>query len=83
MFPTRVRTTAPVVASQIFAVLSQLPVMTREPSALNDAEASPAICPLNDKNSALVLASQTFEVWSTLLVKTCDPSGWNDTEVTG
>jgi hypothetical protein len=36
--PLRVRTSAPLRASQIFAVLSSPPVTIRDPSGLNDAE---------------------------------------------
>ena len=36
--PLSVRTSAPVLASQTFAVLSSLAVTIREPSGLNDAE---------------------------------------------
>ena len=46
MCPLSVRTSAPLVASQTFAVLSSLPVTIREPSGLNDAESTEAGVPL-------------------------------------
>ena len=44
--PLSVRTSAPLRASQTFAVLSALPVTIREPSGLNDAEMTRAGVPL-------------------------------------
>ena len=82
MCPLRVRTSAPLLASHTFAVLSQLPVTTREPSGLNDAEVTQLVCPLRVRTSAPLLASQTFAVLSQLPVTTREPSGLNDAEVT-
>ena len=62
--PLSVRTSAPLLASQTFAVLSQLAVTTRDPSGLNDAESTLAVCPLSVRTSAPLLASQTFAVLS-------------------
>ena len=66
MCPLSVRTSAPLLASQTFAVLSALPVTIREPSGLNDAELTRPVCPLSVRTSAPLLASQTFAVWSSL-----------------
>ena len=51
-------------ASQTFAVPSRLKVTTREPSGLNDAEVTSAVCPLSVRTSAPLRASQTFAVSS-------------------
>ena len=66
MCPLSVRTTAPLLASQTFAVLSSLPVTIREPSGLNDAEVTGPVCPLSVRTSAPLRASQTFAVLSSL-----------------
>ena len=62
--PLSVRTSAPVFASQTFAVLSSLAVTTRDPSGLNDAEQTGPVCPLRVRTSAPVFASHTFAVLS-------------------
>jgi transposase len=54
----------------LFAVLSLLPVTTRNPSGLNDAEVTPRMCPLSVRTSAPLRASQTFAVLSQLAVTT-------------
>ena len=82
MCPLRVRTSAPVVASHTFAVSSRLAVTIRDPSGLNDAEATASACPLRVRSSAPVVASQTFAVPSPLAVTIRDPSGLNDAEWT-
>ena len=69
-------------ASQTFAVLSQLPVTTRDPSGLNDAESTQPVCPLSVRTSAPLVASQTFAVLSPLAVTIRVPSGLNDAELT-
>ena len=58
------RTSAPLFASQTFAVPSLLPVTTRDPSGLNDAEETGPVCPLSVRTSAPLFASQTFAVRS-------------------
>ena len=78
----RVRTTAPVLASQTFAVWSSPAVTMREPSGLNDAELTAAVCPLNVRTTAPVLASQTFAVLSVPAVMMREPSGLNDAAFT-
>ena len=80
MCPLSVRTSAPLFASQTFAVLSQLAVTIREPSGLNDAEVTQPVCPLSVRTSAPLLASQTFAVLSPLAVTIREPSGLNDAE---
>ena len=62
MCPLRVRTSAPVLASHTFAVSSRLAVTIRDPSGLNDAEATAPVCPLRVRTSAPVVASHTFAV---------------------
>ena len=62
--PLSVRISAPVLASQTFAVLSKLPVTIRDPSGLNDAEPNPLVCPLSVRTSVPFLASQIFAVLS-------------------
>ncbi len=47
-----------------FAVPSGLPVTTREPSGLNDADETTVVCPLRVRTSAPLPASQTFAVLS-------------------
>ena len=78
--PLSERTSAPVLASQTFAVMSSLAVTTRDPSGLNDAELTTPVCPLSVRSSAPVWASHTFAVLSALAVTTRDPSGLNDAE---
>ena len=80
MCPLSVRTSAPLLASQTFAVLSSLAVTIRDPSGLNDAEETRPVCPLSVRTSAPLLASQTFAVLSSLAVTIRDPSGLNDAE---
>ena len=65
--------------SQTLAVLSKLPVTTREPSGLNDAANTLLVCPLSVRNSAPVWASQT-SLAVLLPVTIRDPSGLNDAE---
>jgi hypothetical protein len=65
-------------ASQIFAVLSQLPVTTRDPSGLNDADAMIPLCRFSVRTSAPLFASQIFAVASWLPVTIREPSGLND-----
>jgi hypothetical protein len=69
-------------ASHTFAVLSLLPVTTREPSGLNDADRTYPVCPIRVRTPAPVFASQTFAVLSLLPVTTREPSGLNDAEKT-
>ena len=69
--------------SQTFAVMSQLAVTIREPSGLNDAEATQLVCPLSVRTSAPLRASQTFAVLSSPPVTTREPSGLNDAEKRG
>ena len=78
----RVRTSAPLRASHTLAVLSSLPVTTREPSALNDAELTPPVCPLRVRTSAPLRASHTLAVPSSLAVTTREPSALNDADST-
>ena len=58
--------------------MSQLAVTIREPSGLNDAEATHLVCPLSVSTSALLLASQTFAVLSKLPVTTRESSAFGD-----
>ena len=80
--PLSVRTSAPLLASQTFAVLSSLAVTIRDPSGLNDAEMTASVCPLSVRTSAPLFASHTFAVLSRLAVTIRDPSGLNDAEMT-
>ena len=64
MCPLSVRTSAPVLASQTFAVPSQLAVTTRAPSGLNEAEVTVRACPLSVRVSVPVLTFHTFAVLS-------------------
>ena len=69
-------------ASQTFAVLSLLPVRTRDPSGLNDAGLAPPVCPVRVRTPAPLVASQTLAVRSSLPVTIRDPSGLNDADWT-
>ena len=80
--PLSVRTSAPLCASQTFAVLSELPVTMREPSGLNDAESTRSGVPLEREDLGAARASQTFAVLSLLAVTMREPSGLNDAELT-
>src|SRR5438067_713972 len=51
------RSCAPVLASHSLAVVSLLPVTTRDPSGLNDADQMSLVWPLRARSSAPVLAS--------------------------
>ncbi len=75
MCPLSVRTSSPLGASQIFAVLSWLPVTIRAPSGLNAADVTARVCPLSVKTSAPLRASQTFAVLSWLPVTIRDRRG--------
>ena len=55
MCPLRVRTSAPLLASQTFAVLSSLAVTIREPSGLNDAELTVTGVPLEREDLGTAL----------------------------
>jgi hypothetical protein len=57
-------------------------VTIREPSGLNDADTTAAVCPSRARNSAPDLAFHTFAVLSALAVTIRDPSGLNDAEWT-
>src|SRR5262245_55147322 len=67
-------------ASHTFAVRSWLPVRTRDPSALNDADVTIPVCPLRVSTSAPLLASHTRAVRSSPPVTIRDPSALNDAE---
>ena len=71
---------APLRASQSFAVWSELPVTMREPSGLNAAGTTNPVCPLSVRTSAPLRASQTFAVWSELPVTMREPSRLNAAE---
>ena len=55
MCPLRVRTSAPVFASQTFAVWSELPVTIRDPSGLNDADIDVTGVPLEGEDLGTTL----------------------------
>ena len=73
--PGSVSSSAPVTASQTFAVWSLLAVTMRDPSGLNAAAVRLLVCPRSVSSSAPVTASQTFAVLAPLAVTIRVPSG--------
>ena len=82
MCPLRVRTSAPLLASQTFAVLSQLAVTIRDPSGLNDAELTTTGVPLEGEDLGAGPGVPDLRRLVLLAVTIREPSGLNDAEVT-
>src|SRR5262245_32704896 len=72
----------PVLASQSFSVLSQLPERARVPSGENATDLTSLECPLKVRRSRPVATSQSFSVLSQLPERTRVPSGENATDST-
>src|SRR5437773_1736738 len=74
-----VRIAWPVLLSQIFAVLSWLPLARRLPSGLKATLEIPDVCPLSARTSLPVAASQSLMAGFSLAQASCLPSGLNAT----